>query len=314
MSYANVGATSLFTTVEDMALWTVNFQNPRVGSKQLIKKMNTPAKLNNGETFGGALGQFVNEHNGLNQIQHGGADAGYRAYVGRFPDQDFAVIVLSNHARFNPPRTALSVADLYLNPMYEASPEASQADQPTFKKTDTNTLESYTNDYWSMNGGFGVKVYVKNDTLIMARDGRPDKLGMIEKDEFQVISARNSVLLKFSTKGKQQALQVKIGDGEPIHFTPYKPTKYPLSNTNDYIGKYYSEELETFYDIVLEKGQLVAKHQRNDNMTLRPIMHDVFSMNQWFFDNIAFERDSNGKITGFRVDNGRVKNLLFTKE
>lgn len=313
LSYANVGATSLFTTVEDMTHWTVNFQNPKVGSKRLISKMNTLAKLNNGETFGGALGQFVNQHNGLNQIQHGGADAGYRAYVGRFPDQDFAVVVLSNHSRFNPPRAALSVADLYLSPLYESRQEAAPAQATTFLKTDTKVLKTYENDYWSKEGGFGVKVYIKNDTLIMARDGRPDKLGQVGENQFKVISARNSVVLSFSTKNNTQELSVKIGSGEPIYFKPYNPTKYPLSNATDYIGKYYSEELETTYEVVLEKDQLVTKHQRNDDMTFRPLMQDVFRMNRWFFDNLRFERDGNGKISGFRVDNSRVKNLLFTK-
>lgn len=314
LSYANVGATSLFTTAEDMALWTINFQNPKVGSKGLIQKMNTLAKLNNGETFGGALGQFIDQHNGLNQIQHGGADAGYRAYVGRFPDQDFAVVVLSNHSRFNPPSMALSVADLYLNPLYEAGQEATPAPKPTFIDSDTKTLQTYVNDYWSKSGGFGIKVYVQNDTLIMARDGRPDKLGQISNGKFQVISARNSVVLTFNTKNNQQELSVKIGNGDPIHFTPYTPAKYPLSNTSDYIGTYYSEELETSYEIVLEKGQLVTKHQRLDDMTFRPVTQDIFRVNAWFFENATFERDVNGRISGFKVDNRRARNNLFRKQ
>lgn len=314
LSYANVGATSLFTTVEDMALWTINFQKPTVGSKSIITKMNTLAKLNNGKTFGGALGQFVNQHNGLNQIQHGGADAGYRAYVGRFPDQNFAVVVLSNHSRFNPPRTALSVADLYLKPFYKERQAAAPADKPNFLKTDTKTLKAYETDYWSQSGGFGVKVYVENDTLIMARDGRPDKLGQIGKHQFQVISVRNTVLLTFNPENSSKELSVKIGSGDAIPFASYTPTKYPLSDTNDYVGTYYSQELETTYNIVFEKGQLVTKHQRNDDMILRPLTQNVFRMNQWFFDNVTFERSQNGKVTGFRVDNNRVKNVLFEKK
>jgi len=58
LNYANVGATSLFTTVEDLALWSMNFSSHVVGDKDIVNKMNALAYLNNGETFGGAYGQF----------------------------------------------------------------------------------------------------------------------------------------------------------------------------------------------------------------------------------------------------------------
>ena len=38
LSYANAGATSLFTTVEDLGLWALNFENPVVGTKETIAK------------------------------------------------------------------------------------------------------------------------------------------------------------------------------------------------------------------------------------------------------------------------------------
>ncbi len=66
-----------------------NHHHPPVHAKIYREKMNTLATLNNGKTFGGAYGQFVDIHKGLNQIQHGGGDAGYRSYLGRFPDQNF---------------------------------------------------------------------------------------------------------------------------------------------------------------------------------------------------------------------------------
>jgi len=98
LSYANVGATSLFTTVEDLSLWAMNFSTPIVGNEDIIAKMNTLATLNNGKKFGGAYGQFFNRYKGLNRFNHGGRDAGYRAHFARFPDQEFSVIVFSNYA------------------------------------------------------------------------------------------------------------------------------------------------------------------------------------------------------------------------
>lgn len=49
LSYSNVGATSLFTTVEDLARWAMNFEKPIVGGYELIKNFNDLAKLDDGE-------------------------------------------------------------------------------------------------------------------------------------------------------------------------------------------------------------------------------------------------------------------------
>ena len=126
LSYANVGATSLFTTVEDLSLWVANFSKPKVGDSDLIDEMNTPAVLNNGENFGGALGQFVGEYNGQLEISHGGADAGYRTYLARYPEQDLAVIVFSNDASFSSGSVAHQVADIFLEGINESWEEKEQ--------------------------------------------------------------------------------------------------------------------------------------------------------------------------------------------
>ena len=49
LNYANVGATSLFTTVEDLSLWAMNFENPVVGDQSLIDKMKQQAISNDGQ-------------------------------------------------------------------------------------------------------------------------------------------------------------------------------------------------------------------------------------------------------------------------
>ena len=115
LNYANVGATSLFTTVEDLSKWAENFSDLKIGSKEIIKTLNTRAILNNGDTVAAAMGQFVGKYKGLNEIQHGGADAGYRSYLTRIPDEDFSVVVFGNSASFNPSSFAHKVVDIYLS-------------------------------------------------------------------------------------------------------------------------------------------------------------------------------------------------------
>ena len=76
--------------------------------------MNFRGILNNGDTISYAMGQEIGNYKGLKIIAHGGADAGYRSFFVRFPDQRFSVNVLSNLASFDPGGMSFKIADIYL--------------------------------------------------------------------------------------------------------------------------------------------------------------------------------------------------------
>jgi len=96
------GATSLFTTVEDMAKWDQNFVDQKVGGEAVMAQMLTPGVLNNGKKLTYAFGLAVGEYKGLKTVGHGGADAGYRSDFIRFPDQRLSLVCLCNFSRSNP--------------------------------------------------------------------------------------------------------------------------------------------------------------------------------------------------------------------
>ena len=84
-------------------------------------------------------------------------------------------------------------------------------------------------------------------------------------------------------------------------------------NLSDFAGEFYSEELSTTYSFIMKEGKLTAKHSRFSDFDLSLIKEDVFSGDAWFFGQVAFIRDANASITGFKVSNGRVRNLHFEK-
>jgi CubicO group peptidase (beta-lactamase class C family) len=114
LNYANVGATSLFTTAEDLVKWAHNFEEPKVGDRALIERMETPGILENGEKFNYGCGLMVGDYRGLRIVGHSGADAGYRSNIAMFPDEKFTVVVLANLGTIQPGRLANQIADIYL--------------------------------------------------------------------------------------------------------------------------------------------------------------------------------------------------------
>ena len=112
-AFDTVGATSLFTTVEDMARWNRNFDTMEVGGSSVFEMMLERGRLNNGEKLDYASGITHGHYKGVMTLGHGGADAGYTSYFERYPEHGLAVVVLAN----TPMSTALlahRVAEIFL--------------------------------------------------------------------------------------------------------------------------------------------------------------------------------------------------------
>ncbi|MCW5516642.1 serine hydrolase domain-containing protein [Muriicola sp. Z0-33] len=315
LSYANVGATSLFTTVEDLSLWAMNFSNPKVGDETIIKKMNTPAELNSGKTFGGALGQFVGKYKGLNQIQHGGADAGYRSYLARFPDQDFAVSVFSNSADFNSGRIAHKVVDIFLEEALVEEPEEEVTEteaQAESISVAADILDSYVGDF-ELQPGFIIGVILKEGELIAQATGQPEvALAPISETEFDVVGVEAK--LEFIPNGGDKVKAIKLYQNGQIMEAPrLKAFDKNAVVLKEFEGSYHSEELSTTYHFKVVDEKLMVQHSRHSDFAVNPLKEDTFGGNAWFFGQVAFQRDENNKIVGCKVSSGRVRDLVFSK-
>ncbi|MEL6810166.1 MAG: serine hydrolase domain-containing protein [Bacteroidota bacterium] len=314
LSFANVGATSLFTTVEDLALWSMNFSSLVVGDSDIISTMNTLATLNNGETFGGAYGQFINTYKGMNQIQHGGADAGYRSYLGRFPDHNFAVMVFSNLAESNPVNLAMQVTDLYLKDSIaeEATNGSGSGIVREYIKLETEQLERFSGDYYNEAGSYARRIYVKNDSLRYFRgEGNESVLAPISQDEFQMMNVGVDLTVRFDTSKEKRQMIVVIDGGEPIISNEFTPPNYSGTDLRQFTGTYYSSELTTYYHLIVKEEKLIVTHSRLSDVDLEPIKSDTFTGNTGLID---FQRNEDNTISGFKVSTGRVRDLWFERQ
>jgi len=155
------GQSNLNTTVEDLAKWAINLEQPRVGDAELIRRFNEPTELNNGEpavyfrtpTEVGyhAKGQVVRKTRGVNIRSHGGHAAGYRSTFWRFPDQRFAVVLLSNDEHFEQLKNAEAIIEMGIGHLMEpkpAEPLASPASTPA-RPIYSNALNDYAGRFYN---------------------------------------------------------------------------------------------------------------------------------------------------------------------
>ncbi len=313
LSYANVGATSLFTTVEDLSIWVRNFHDPRAGSVEIFEKMNTQAALNDGSTFGGALGQFVSNYRGVNQISHGGADAGYRTYLARFPDHHAAVILFSNFTGFNSRDMAMKVSDILLEQHF-TEPLVPAAGLSGFGGMDSRQLKNLAGAYWNDQRKYAATIELEDDTLRYRSGGTRHILVPFDKDAFYVPGDSRELIFKFSYLEDGPEMVMTSNNDIPVLYTTYSPRKYNEDELAQFAGTYYSEELGTTYIMEVRDGRLTASHRRHSDISFEPLKTNTFQGNQWYFRTVEFERDNNGEIPGMGVSSVRVRDLWFDKQ
>ena len=316
LNYANVGATSLFTTVEDLSLWAMNFEQPVVGDQDIIDKMKQCAVLNKGDTTGYALGQSVDKYKGLNRISHGGGDAGYRTFLARFPDQKFSVVVFSNDAACNAGLLATKVADIYLEDLIKT--EEKEKDKTSQSKNENeftvnpDTLKAYVGDY-ELQPGFVIGITEENGELFPQATGQIKiKLDALTSTEFtsKVVDAK----ISFHRDNNNNVHLLKLQQGGGSFDAPrLKQFDKTAVNLAEFTGRFYSDELATEYNFIVKNDTLIATHARLSDIKLNPVKSNFFVANQWFFGQTEFVRDNNNAVIGCKVTNGRVRNLWFKK-
>ena len=81
---------------------------------------------------------------------------------------------------------------------------------------------------------------------------------------------------------------------------------YPLQ----FIGKYYSEELDTYWDIVVTDTGLGLKRHKYPVGNLQSSFTDAYTTGAF---RLYFTRDHDGRVNGFRVSTGRIIALKFDR-
>ena len=320
LSFSNVGATSLFTTAEDLLKWSANYTEPTVGSPAIIKQMNTLASLNNGETFGGAYGQFISHYKGIKYFQHSGGDAGFRSYLARFPNQNLAIAILNNGADARPWELALQMADTLLKkdtpPPHNAIANAflesiSPKQVSDFIELDEDTLNAYAGHYWYKPEAYSREIYLENGKLMYSRgQGDVSELAPISENTFKMLNVEGEIYVEFTKDDETSFMTVRVDNIDTYVSVGYTPVKITRTWLSQFAGSYFSPELSSTYHFSPENKQLKISHHRLSDHYIAPVKGDFFSSQ---VGDILFERDVHGEVNGFRISNGRVRNLYFRK-
>lgn len=317
LSYANVGATSLFTTVEDLAKWTDNLDTGILGGESVLRLMHQRGVLNNGEELSYASGLVHGEHRGLRTVGHSGGDAGFRSHVVRYPDQRFAVVVLSNLADFSPYDVARQIAEIYLAEEMDAQDASAKsngddedADEPV--EVDVAVLDDYTGEF-QLEGGPLITIIRDGQQLVAQTRGRPDVTLHPESETTFLIREADIRVTFHREESGDVARFTLLQGGQELPAKRVERAAPSVEELKQYVGEFYSRELGTFYTIAVEDDRLVALHRRHGKIELTPTTRDEFTGNQWFFGQVKFERNDTHEVIVMLVSSGRVRDVRFER-
>lgn len=278
------GNGGLLTTVDDLLVWNRALEADALGAA-VRAGLETRGVAGGRETHYG-LGLELGEHLGRQEISHGGATGGYRAWLARYPEAGVSVAVLCNAAEADARELGRAAAGLHLPAIEESGPFAA-AEHPEG----------------------GLFVSERTGEPFGLRDGPQGLLTMTGRPLTPVGPGRYRMgddELAFTADGFD-----RISDGwDVIRYRRAEPARPDAAALAPLTGRYASREARVEVDVEVVGGRLALRRGAGAPAPLAPAQADVFVGPPGV---VRFERDAAGRAIAFHINNGRVRDLVFRR-
>jgi CubicO group peptidase (beta-lactamase class C family) len=303
--WEQTGDGSLYTTIEDLLRWDNNFYDRKVGGAALYDTLLRPGVLDSGKKLDYAMGLYVRERHGLQAIFHGGSWAGYNAELIRFPERRLSVACLCNLARAGAGELADKVAAAYLDvPAPAAGPLVAEE-----KIEETALSEAELGAYAGLYGNSTTNTFrqvavTSGKLYVETFNFGKFRMAPVGKDRFRVVGVPFHHEMVFQ-EGRVELLR----DGKRFERLA-RQAEPDLKALAEYAGVYECEELEGRHTVTANGRALSVRAGRTPLRTLQPVAKDIFVGGPFQF---RFQRDAEGRVTGYTLDAGRVRGLAFQR-
>jgi CubicO group peptidase (beta-lactamase class C family) len=308
-----LGSSSLFSTVEDFALWMINLDEARVGGRTAMTLARTRGTLNDGTTTDYAFGLIHGDRGGLPMLFHDGAWAGFSSLIVYFPEQKFGIAALSNGGPINVGDAVNKIAEIYLENELARAKDSVKAKPEVGPPVNVprHVLGEYLGLYRFGPGSY-MRIRLDGATLMAeATREKPLALSPISQREFSIAGPGDArILFQRGTAEKVEYLEYR---GRRALKVDEASAPHPVQ-VGEYVGDYESEELGALYRVAAKGGALEMRHPRHGVIALSRLWRDDFGSSAPFMLSIEFQRDREGRVVGFVVNgNPRSRNLRFQK-
>ena len=312
------GSSSLYSTLDDMIRWVQNFKDNKVGNENIWRMMFTKGKLNNGEEINYGFGFSIRMDNDLPVYEHGGSWAGFLSQITYYPDRGAAYIFISNR---NPSNVYVdkNLFNILLGRNEKEGLEEVIRVEHNEVEIDRKILQDYAGLYkieWPQFKDKAIKVEAVKGFLVITMPWE-DQYGVYPESDNKFFHKDADIQYSFlrDDKGKVNRLIYYWKGSENPPFRKLENDVSMYTDIDDFYGNYFSDELQTIYEIKNRDGLLFAENIQNGSIQLVQVDRDNYIGDKWWFTSLKVVRDKDDKITGFKVtaDSNNIQNLLFVK-
>lgn len=312
------GSTNIYISLNDMCIWMKNLLNPKIGDKEMMHRLFYPCDTtNDGETINYSYGFNIWNYMDLRVADHGGYAMGFRTELMVFPENDVAIIVMSNNESIDTWGLTTKIADWVFRD--QLKPEKMR-DRIEIKLT-PDKLKSYAGTY-KMSDGMKLDLELNNDTLCLLIPGEPKFVLHPESEtDFFVKEFDARCSFDFGSDGTCSGITWYQNNRKPKGMKVSYTDLLSADDLKQYSGNYVNEPLNITYPVVFKDNRLVMivpKTFRTYFDTDSEVKLEYLEPGRFFTQRlgiIEFTRDASKNITGFKVvDFGRVKNLEFKRK
>jgi CubicO group peptidase (beta-lactamase class C family) len=326
ISYAQIGAYGLLTSVEDLARWESSFRSGILGDSVITTMRQTPGQLRGGKPLEYAFGLAAFSYRGLRVVQHTGSGAGYRSTFMRFPNQGVAMAVLCNSSTASSYALALRVADVLLDgvmgPRERESPASRQtsavADRSAPIAVPDSVLRRLAGTYWDSTTISARRVRVSDGRVMMVSGAvpfevRPSPWLDGPKDGWRFLAVPDPRIAYDFTPSPNSGhfhLRRTLPDAPTEEYEWRDDWNPSAGELADYAGAYHSVELDATWRLDVRDRQLIARRSPEDSTMLLPQIHDEFRAGPMF---VSFLRNTAGLVDRMSVTVGAVRAITFVR-
>ena len=305
--YGNGG---LLTTVGDLLLWNAFLDRPTTlpGGPALVAALQTPGRLSSGAPLEYALGLEITRDHGRRLVAHSGSTAGYKSWLGRYPDEGISIALMCNNGGVDPVALGEKIAAQALLAAGRA-PTAVSAPKAIAAVQAPKDLTPYQGLFRDPVRGDLIRLVAVGGQLTLTRGGS-QTLTPLGENRFQTTDGG---VIAFPGKGGGGTFSLTRA-GVTQTFAAVQPAATDTAALADYVGTYYSAELDTRIIVARQGDGLVMRQRFAVEWPLAPSFADAFTTRLRGVTTFVFARDAAGKVTGFGAWAGGARNVAFVRQ
>lgn len=308
--WEQTGDGGVLTTLDDLLLWGRALDDGSLAGRELVERMETAGKRNDGSPTGYGLGVSLSTFDGRKVVFHAGSWTGFRAALLRVPSERLDVAVLCNLSSTHPDAVARALARIVLDPAAGVpAPPATPGPRPV------RDLTPYPGLYRNVRLGTLRRVYLRDARLRISRAGSPPSQELVPNGPDEFVPADSPgpeppVRMRFEPGRKVPRLTI-VKDGVPETYEAVPSWTPAASELGGFTGTFTSDELEMSLRVALEEGRLFVRARTLPAEPLEPTFPNAFALPGW---QVAFTRDGAGRVESLTLRSERLGGIRFVRE